>query len=115
MGTYRTYGNSITAQDCKYLFKCEWVKHPNDVSVDNYGLTLVDLKNLGHKDDLWVLADRVAQVFYVHDPETGKHVVVSGKQKIDRVENVEDNDAGINQFEEMTLKEAYALYAKMWQ
>jgi hypothetical protein len=103
MGTYRTYGNSITAQDCKYLFKCEWVKHPNDVSVDNYGLTLVDLKNLGHKDDLWVLADRVAQVFYVHDPETGKHVVVSGKQKIVRVENVEDNDEDINQFEEMTL------------
>jgi hypothetical protein len=49
------------------------------VDVDNYGLTLVDLKNLGHKDDLWVLADRIAQVFYVPDPETGKHIIVSGK------------------------------------
>jgi hypothetical protein len=37
------------------------------------------LKNLGHKDDPWVLADRVVQVFYVLDPETGKHVVVSAK------------------------------------
>jgi hypothetical protein len=45
------------------VFIYEWVKHPNGVSVDNYGLTLVDLKNLDHKDDPWVLIDRVAQVF----------------------------------------------------
>jgi hypothetical protein len=51
------------------------------VSVDNYGLTLVDLKNVGLKDDPWVLANRVTQVFYVLDPEVGKHVVVSEKQK----------------------------------
>jgi hypothetical protein len=50
-----------------------------------------------------VLTDRVAQVFYVLDPKTGKYVVVSGKQKIVRVENVEDNDEDINQFEEMPL------------
>jgi hypothetical protein len=49
------------------------------VSVDNYGLTLVDLKNLGHKDDPWVLVDRVTQVFYVLDPETEKHIVNFGK------------------------------------
>jgi hypothetical protein len=49
------------------------------VNVDNYGLTLVDLNNLGHKDDPWVFADRVAQVFYVLNPEPGKHIVVSGK------------------------------------
>jgi hypothetical protein len=55
------------------------VKHPNGVSVNNYGLTLIDLKNVGYKDDPWVLADRVVQVFYVLDPETGKHVVVSAK------------------------------------
>jgi hypothetical protein len=73
------------------------------VNVDNYGLTLVDLKNLGHKDDPWVLADRVAQVFYILDPETGKHIIVFGKQKIIRVDNVEDNDEGVNQFEEMSL------------
>jgi hypothetical protein len=73
------------------------------VNIDNYGLTLVDLKNLGHKDDPWVVADRVAQVFYVLDPETGKHNVVSGKQKIIGVDNVEDNGEYVNQFEEMPL------------
>jgi hypothetical protein len=73
------------------------------VSVDNYGLTLVDLKNVGHKDDPWVLADRVTQVFHILDPETEKHIVISGKQKIVCVEIMEDNNEDINQFEEMPL------------
>jgi hypothetical protein len=59
------------------VFKCEWVKHSNDVSMDNYRLTLVDLKILGHNDDPWVLADR--QVFYVLYLETRKHILVSRK------------------------------------
>jgi hypothetical protein len=49
------------------IFRCQCIKHPNGVNVDNYGFTLIDLKNLGHKDDSWVLADQVAQVFYVLD------------------------------------------------
>jgi hypothetical protein len=73
------------------------------LNVDNYGLTLVDLKNLGHKDDPWVLVDRVAQVFYVLYLETGKHIVVSVKQKIVGVHNMEDNDEDVNQFVEMQL------------
>jgi hypothetical protein len=56
-----------------------WIKHTNGVNVDNYGLTLVDLKNLGHKNDPWVLTDRVIQVFYVLDLETEKHIIVSRK------------------------------------
>jgi hypothetical protein len=59
--------------------------------MDNYGLTVVDMENVGHKDDPWVFANRVTQVFYVLDPETGKHIVVSTKQKIVRVENMKDN------------------------
>jgi hypothetical protein len=85
------------------IFKCQWVKHLNGLSVDNYGLTLVDLKNVGHKDNPWVLADRVAQAFYVLNPENGKYIVVSVKQKIVGVENMEDNDDDVNQFEEMPL------------
>jgi hypothetical protein len=30
------------------VFRCQWVKHPNGVNVDNYGPTLVDLKNVSH-------------------------------------------------------------------
>jgi hypothetical protein len=76
------------------------------VSVDNYGLTLVDLNNLGHKDDPWVLADHVAQVFYILDSETGKHIVVFRKQKIVGVDNVEDNDEDVNQFGDTTIHQS---------
>jgi hypothetical protein len=50
-----------------------------------------------------VHVDCVAQVFYVLDPETRKYVVVSGKEKIVGVENVEDNNEDVNQFEEIPL------------
>jgi hypothetical protein len=50
-----------------------------------------------------VLVDHVAQVFYVLDPETGKHIIVSRKQKIIGANNMEDNDEDVNQFEEMLL------------
>ena len=47
------------------------------VKVDQlYGMTTVDLKNLGHTDDPFVLAKDVAQVFYEKDmssrPKKGK-------------------------------------------
>ena len=62
------------------VFWCHWVKHPRDVEVDAYGLTIVDLNNVGYKDDPWVLASQVAQVLYVADPaKKAKHVVVPGK------------------------------------
>jgi hypothetical protein len=69
-------------------FKCQWVKHLNGVSVDNCGVIMVDLKNVGHKDDPWMVADRAAQVFYILDSETVKHILVSVKQKIVGVENL---------------------------
>jgi hypothetical protein len=90
---------------------------------------MVDFKNVGYQDHPWVLADRVTQVFYVLNPKTGKHVVISRKQKIVGVENVEDNDEDVNQFEEMSLftnlmnikciekdwQVSFALYTKRWQ
>jgi hypothetical protein len=39
---------------------------------------------------------------YTH-PETGKHIVVSGKQNIVGVESVKDSDEDVSQFEEMPL------------
>ena len=48
--------------------------------MDAYGLTIVDLNNVGYKDDPWVLASQVAQVLYVAGPiKKEKHVVVPGK------------------------------------
>ena len=35
------------------------------VDIDEYGMTTVDLKELGYRDEPFVLAKDVAQVFYV--------------------------------------------------
>jgi len=85
------------------VFRCQWVKHPQGVAVDNYGLTLVDLANVGYKDDPWVLADHVAQVFYISDPANAKkHIAISGKQRILGVDGVEDVEE-YNQYEELEV------------
>jgi hypothetical protein len=33
------------------VFKCQWVKDPQGIEVDKYGFTIVDLRNVGHKDE----------------------------------------------------------------
>jgi hypothetical protein len=63
------------------IFKCQWVKHLQGVEIDDYGFTIVDLTNVGHKDEPWVLATTVAQVFYILDPkDEKKYIVVPRKQ-----------------------------------
>jgi hypothetical protein len=90
------------------LFKCQWVKVAGGgVKVDNeYGMTTVDLNNIGYKDEPFVLAKDVNQVFYVNDmstkPKKGKndkdqinvqpkrHIVLSGKRNIVGIEDRSD-------------------------
>jgi cytochrome c1 len=60
------------------LFRYQWVKMNRGVSVDKeYGMTIVDLNNIGYRNDPFVLAADVNQVFYVKDMSTkskrGKH------------------------------------------
>jgi hypothetical protein len=58
------------------IFKCQWVKHPQGVEIDDYGFTIVDLTNVGHKDEHWVLATIIAQVFYILDPKDEKKYII---------------------------------------
>ena len=68
-----------------------------------YGMTTVDLKNLGYTDEPFILANDVAQVIYVKDMSTRprkrkdkeantsydepkRHIVLSGKRDIVGVE-----------------------------
>jgi hypothetical protein len=63
------------------IFKCQWVKHPQGVEIDDYGFIIVDLGNVGHKDEPWVLTATIAQVFYLLDPKDEKKcIIVPGKQ-----------------------------------
>ena len=89
------------------MFKCEWVKATRGgVAVDNqYGMTTVDLNNIGYKDEPFVLAKDVNQVLYVKDMSTKPkrwknnnhpinepkcHIVLSGKRNIIGIEDKSD-------------------------
>jgi hypothetical protein len=79
------------------------VKHPRGIEVDEYVFTIVDLRNVSHKDELWVLASTIAHVFYILDlKDEKKHIVVPGKRWVVRVDNVEDEEE-YNQFDEVPL------------
>ena len=50
------------------LFWCQWVsKAGGGVTIDLYGMTIVDFKKIGYKDEPFILAKDVAQVFYMKD------------------------------------------------
>jgi hypothetical protein len=77
------------------------LKHPHGVEVDDYGFTIVDLRNVGHKDEPWVLAATVTQVFYILDPkDEKKHIFVLGKQRVLRVDNMDDEEE-YNQYDDV--------------
>jgi hypothetical protein len=75
------------------IFKCQWVKHTQGVEIDDDGFTIVDLTNVGHKDEHWVLAATVAQGFYILDPkDKKKYIIVPRKQWVIGVDDVEDEE-----------------------
>jgi hypothetical protein len=93
------YGMSVQVP----IFKCQWVKHPQGVEIDDYVCTIVDQTNVGHKDEPWVLAAIVAQMFYILDTkDEKKYIVVPGKQWVVRADNVEDEEE-YNQCDEVPL------------
>ena len=50
------------------LFRCQWVKvSGGGVIKDEYGMAIVDLNNLGYRDESFVISQDVAQVFYIKD------------------------------------------------
>jgi hypothetical protein len=110
------YGPSLKVP----LFRCKWVKLTGGgVIVDQqYGMTTVDLNNLAYKEEPFVLAKDVAQVFYVKDmaskprkrkdkktntssDEPKRHIVLSGKRNIVGVEDKTDKSEDYNQFGEI--------------
>jgi hypothetical protein len=102
------------------LFRCKWIKLTGGgVKVDEqYGMTTVDLNNLWYRDEPFVLANDVAQVFYVKDMSTKprkrkdkqtststdepkRHIVLSGKRNIVGVEDKTDMSEDYNKFHEI--------------
>jgi hypothetical protein len=69
----------------------------------DYGFTINDLRNVGHKDEPWVLTVTIAQVFYIlHPKDETKYIVVPGKQRVLRVDDVDDEEE-YNQCDEVSF------------
>jgi hypothetical protein len=101
------------------LFRCKWVKMTGEcVHVDKkYGMTTVDLNNLAYMDEPFVLANVVAQVFYMKDMSTKprkrnqqkntssdepkRHIVLLGKRNIVGVDDKTDMSEYYNKFHEI--------------
>jgi hypothetical protein len=78
-------------------------KHPQGVEINDYGFTIVHLRNVGHKDEPWVLAVTVEQVFYILDPKSEKkYIIIPRKQRVVGVDDVED-EVEYNQCDEVTF------------
>src|SRR3954465_14805658 len=102
------------------LFRCKWFNlNGEGVKIDQlYGMTTVDLNNLGYRDEPFVLANDVSQVFYVKDmssrpkkrknmqtntsyDEPKRHIVLSGKRNIVGIEDKTDMSEDYNKFDEI--------------
>ncbi|CAL8099280.1 unnamed protein product [Prunus armeniaca] len=58
--------------------RCDWIDNTSGLIVDELGFTLVDLSKIGHRNDQFVLASQVKQIFFVDDPmHRGWSVVLS--------------------------------------
>ena len=81
------------------------------VITDQYEMIIVDFKKIGYKDEPFVLAKDIAQVFYVKDmsskpkknqgkfdDEPKRHIVLSGKRKIIGVEDISDKSEDFDHF-----------------
>jgi hypothetical protein len=83
------------------LFRCQWIKVPNGVKTDKYGMTNVNFRFLDYKEQSFVLTKDVTQVFYVKDPDPANkeehHIVLQEKRRIIEVEDVVDEEE-YNQF-----------------
>ena len=65
------------------LFRCQWVKLTGKcVDIDEYGMTTVDLKELGYRDEPFVLAKDVTQVFYVQDMSSKPRKTSPGRNQV---------------------------------
>jgi hypothetical protein len=84
------------------LFHSQWIRLPNGVKTDKYGVTNFNFSFLNYREQPFVLAKDVTHAFYVKDPDLANkeehHIVLQGKRKIVGVEVVVDEEE-YNQFD----------------
>ena len=75
------------------LFCCQWIRL-KEITIDREGFTTIDLTKTTYRDDPFVLAKDVMQIFYAGDNKTKAKlkVVLEEKRKIVGVDGVMDEE-----------------------
>lgn len=76
------------------MFKCDWVENNNGIKVDELGFTLANLGRIGFRNDQFVMANLVKQVFYVEDPLDSMWSVVLSTPNRDYNDCASDDELG---------------------
>jgi hypothetical protein len=72
------------------LFFCQWVNRVGGgVTTDRYGMTIVEFKKIGYKDEPFVLAKDVTHVFYMKDISSKPKKEMSSKSKNNEPKSLE--------------------------
>ena len=80
------------------LFKCKWADN-NYVRIDSDGITVVDFRRLGYKNDPFIMASQAIQVFYTTDPSNVElSLVVPMKPKLIHGQEDEEDCSDIPSF-----------------
>ena len=87
------------------LFWCKWVR-PRAISVNKDGVTTMDHNSMGYREEPFVWAKDVVQVFYAPDlgNNEGRHIVLEGKRKIVGVDNTTEEEG--NGYQDMPIVRA---------
>ncbi|CAL2247513.1 unnamed protein product [Prunus armeniaca] len=74
------------------VFRCDWIDSTSGLVVDELGFTLVDLSKIGHRNDQFVLASQVKQVFFVDNPMHRGWLVVLSMPNREYNDVISDDD-----------------------
>ena len=90
LGSMRYYGIIEEIWEVDYtkffvpLFKCKWFDNKSGVKIDESGMTLVDFRKVGYRDEPFIMVHQPSQVFYVKDPASDHwYVALEGKKQIE--------------------------------
>ncbi|CAL8163867.1 unnamed protein product [Prunus armeniaca] len=87
------------------VFRCDWIDSTSGLVVDELGFTLVDLSKIGHRNDQFVLASQVKQVFFVDDPMHRGDVRIECEPFTRGMPNVDTFDELVGEFGSQNIRD----------
>ncbi|BBN69047.1 transposable element gene [Prunus dulcis] len=91
------------------IFRCDWIDSSGLV-VNELGFTLVDLSKIGHRNDQFVLASQVKQIFFVDDPMHRGDVIIECEPFTRGMPNVDTFDELVGELGGQNIQMGVKIY-----